>query len=195
MTFRIHNTQITLQFGFFAVVALILCFCGGEQALPAFAACAVHECGHIAAAYLCGMQIEEIRFGLLGIHMCGNAHGVSYLRRAAVSLAGPLMNFIGFLLCLPLPQPYCAVQLVLFVFHILPAAPLDGGTALYCALCSVMPQRRAGRLCTAVSVLLAFLLGVLGFSVLLRTRGNFTLLAAAMYIFIYIVLKQREDLC
>lgn len=195
MIFRIHNTRITLQFGFFAVPALVLCLGGGEHFLPAVLSCAVHEAGHIIAAWLCGMRIGEIRFGMLGIHMYGDTQTVSYLRRAAVSLAGPLINFIGFLLCLPLPQPYYAMQLVLFIFHIFPAVPLDGGTALYCVLCSVMPERSAARWSMGISVVLAFLLGLLGFLILLQSRGNFTLLAAAMYIVIYIVLKQRGDLC
>ena len=62
-------------------------------------------------------------------------------------------------------------------------------------LCSAAEERRAGRICTAVSVLLAFLLGTLGFSVLLRTQYNFTLLLLALYILLYLVLKRRESLC
>ena len=45
------------------------------------------------------------------------------------------------------------------------------------------------------AVLLAFLLGTLGFSVLLRTQYNFTLLLLALYILLYLVLKRRESLC
>ena len=67
--------------------------------------------------------------------------------------------------------------------------------ALYSLLCSAAEERWAGRICTAVSVLLAFLLGTLGFSVLLRTRYNFTLLLLALYILLYLVLKRRESLC
>ena len=195
ITLRICETKVTLQFGFFAVPALVLCLGGGAYFLPSMLACAVHEAGHIVMAKLCGVRIREISFGMLGIHMAGELHSVSYLKRTAVSLAGPLAGFLGFFLLLPLPEAYSAMQLILFVFHILPAVPLDGGMALYCALCCVMQKEKAERWSIAFSVVLAFLLGSLGFSVLLRTKGNFTLLAAAAYIFVYILIKQRDDLC
>ena len=158
-------------------------------------ACVLHEAGHIFMAKLCGVRIREICFNALGIHMLGDMATVSDLRRAAISLSGPLMNFLAFLCFLPLPKPYYALQLVLFVFHIVPALPLDGGTALNAALCSILPKTRADHICTALSVLFAFLLGTLGFWILLRTKGNFTLLCTAMYILFYVLMKRRGDLC
>lgn len=71
MTFRIHNTVLTLRFGFFAVLAVLLTLDGGVHVLPALLAVAVHETGHILAAKLCGMQIKSVTFGALGIHMAG----------------------------------------------------------------------------------------------------------------------------
>ena len=130
MTFRIGNTELTARFGFFAVLAVMLCLDGGAHVLPAMLACAVHESGHIGMARLCGMRIEAVRLSALGIQMVGDARALSHLRRAAVSLAGPLSNLLAFALLLPLPREYCAVQLLLFLFHILPAVPLDGGMAL-----------------------------------------------------------------
>lgn len=195
MTFRIGNAEVTARFGFFAVLAVMLCLDGGAHVLPAMLACAVHEGGHIGMARLCGMQIEAVRLSALGIQMVGDARALSHLRRAAVSLAGPLSNLLAFALLLPLPREYCAVQLVLFLFHILPAVPLDGGMALYSLLCSTVDMRRAAWICTAVSVVFALLLGTLGFSLLLRTQYNFTLLLLALYILLYLVLKRRDGLC
>ena len=134
MTFRIHNTVLTLRFGFFAVLAVLLTLDGGVHVLPALLAVTVHETGHILAAKLCGMQIKSVTFGALGIHMAGETANVGDFRRAVVSLAGPFANLLSFLLLLPLPRAYSAVQLTLFAFHMLPAVPLDGGTALYCLL-------------------------------------------------------------
>ncbi|MGN0477853.1 MAG: M50 family metallopeptidase, partial [Hominenteromicrobium sp.] len=141
MTFRIHDTEITVRFGFLAVLALMLCFDGGQHVLPAVLACAVHEGGHLLAARLCGMRVESVCFGALGIRMSGETASVSHLRRAAVSLAGPLMNLLFFVLLLPAPPAFCTVQLLLFLFHILPAVPLDGGMGLYSLLCSVCPEK------------------------------------------------------
>lgn len=195
MTFHVHNTEITARFGFFAVLALLLCLDGGAHVLPAVLACLVHEAGHLLAAHLCGMRIEAVRFGALGIQMVGDSGSVSHFRRAAVSLAGPLTNLLFFVLLLPVPQEFCAVQLLLFLFHILPAVPLDGGMALYSLLCSVCPEKRAATWVTVISALLALGLGTLGFSILLRTRYNFSLLFLSVYILLYLVLKRRGNLC
>lgn len=154
MTFRIHNTVLTLRFGFFAVLAVLLTLDGGVHVLPALLAVAVHETGHILAAKLCGMQIKSVTFGALGIHMAGETASVGDFRRAVVSLAGPFANLLSFLLLLPLPSAYSAVQLTLFAFHVLPAVPLDGGTALYCLLRGTFSEKTAERTITVSSVLL-----------------------------------------
>ena len=207
MTFRIHNTVLTLRFGFFAVLAVLLTLDGGVHVLPALLAVAVHETGHILAAKLCGMQIKSVTFGALGIHMAGETASVGDFRRAVVSLAGPFANLLSFLLLLPLPlfclrrlflplpRAYSAVQLTLFAFHVLPAVPLDGGTALYCLLCGTFSEKTAERTITVSSVLLALTLGTLGFSVLISTGYNFTLLFLAVYILFYLILKQRGNMC
>ena len=64
-----------------------------------FLAYTLHEAGHITAAYLCAMPVECVSFSSLGVRISGRSEGISYLRRAAVSLAGPLANLL-FFLCL-----------------------------------------------------------------------------------------------
>ena len=84
MTFRIHNTVLTLRFGFFAALAVLLTLDGSVHVLPALLAVAVHETGHILAAKLCGMQIKSVTFGALGIHMAGETASVGDFRRKSV---------------------------------------------------------------------------------------------------------------
>ena len=67
MTFRIGNAEVTARFGFFAVLAVMLCLDGGAHVLPAMLACAVHEGGHIGMARLCGMRIEAVRWNRIAI--------------------------------------------------------------------------------------------------------------------------------
>lgn len=189
LRFDVGQTEIRLHFGFFAVSALVFCLGKESRFLPFLAACVLHELGHVLSARLCGTAINRICFGGFGIRMEGNLETLTALRRTVVLLSGPLANFLGFLLCLSLPKAYSAAQLCLFVFHILPALPLDGGTALCSALTTVMEPGQAERFCTVVSCILGMLLGSLGFSVLLRSGGNFSLLAAALYILFYIVFK------
>lgn len=195
MSFRIFNMDVEVGFGFFAVPALILCIDGGEGFIAAMLACAVHEAGHALASRICRIRISGISLGAFGIHMYANFGAVSYLRRAFISLAGPLMNLVFFVLLLPLDRSCAAVELILFTFHMLPAVPLDGGAALYSALCAGLLKEYAERIIVVLSVLLALGLGWIGFSVLLETRGNFSLLLMAVYIMLYIALKTRDELC
>ena len=109
-------------------------------------------------------------------------------------LRGRLQIYLALLL-LPLPRAYPAVQLTLFAFHVLPAVPLDGGTALYCLLSGTFSEKTAERTITVSSVPLALTLGTLGFSVLISTGYNFTLLFLAVYILFYLILKQRGNMC
>lgn len=195
LTFRLRNTAVQLRFGFFAVMALLLVLDGGQHVPAMLLACAVHESGHLLMARLVGMPVRCVAVSAFGVHMQADTEGLSHLRRAAVSLAGPLMNLLCFCLLLPTGQKALyAVQLILFLFHILPAVPLDGGMALFSALCSVCSVRTAERIVLCVSVLLMLLLGTLGFSVLLRSRYNFTLLLLAVYILLYIALRRCENI-
>ena len=52
MTFRIHNTVLTLRFGFFAVLTLLPTLDSGVHVLPALLEVDVHETRHILAAKL-----------------------------------------------------------------------------------------------------------------------------------------------
>lgn len=192
MTFDLRGVRVTVTFGFCAVLALLLSLEQGVHLLPALLACGVHESGHILAAYACGMKLEAICFSALGIRMEGNTAGISHWRRAVISLAGPFMNFSFFLPLYVLDPRASAMQLLLFLFHILPAVPLDGGAALYSMLCARWPEERAAKVITAVSAVFALLLGTFGFYVLLRSRYNFTLLFLAVYILFYLVFKHRE---
>ena len=88
MTFRIHNTVLTLRFGFFAVLAVLLTLDGGVHVLPALLAVAVHETGHILAAKLCGMQIKSVTFGALGRFFTKCAAQQTVKRGAAVQRYG-----------------------------------------------------------------------------------------------------------
>ena len=193
--FRLYDIEFCFRFGFFVIPAIILCLENGSCFFPALLAYFIHESGHIIAAFFCGMHISSIRFGALGIHMLGDIQSVSFLRRAAVSLAGPIANLLACIFLLPFGTAWYAAEALLFVFHILPAVPLDGGSALYCVLCSGFNEKTAAGWCTGISAITAFLLGVLGFSLLIQSNGNFTLLLAAVYIVFYIFQKQRGDLC
>lgn len=110
----------------------------------------LHELGHsLAAAYL-GIGTDYIEFtGLGGMVTYERALPDEPVRRIAITLAGPLMNLIVWLVLrdvrtIPLVQSnwleegvagwLASMNLAILIFNLLPSYPLDGGVALSVAL-------------------------------------------------------------
>ena len=111
-------------------------------------------------------------------------------------LRGRLQIYLSFLLLLPLPRAYPAVQLTLFAFHVLPAVPLGGGTALYCLLRGTFSEKTAERTITVSCRPLALTLGTLGFSVL-RFYGLqlYAFVFGGLHLILLNSGKQRGNMC
>lgn len=166
---------------------------GGGTAALALSLCA-HELGHLLAAKLARVEIREIRLLPIGgsIRM-ENPYGLSPARLLACAIAGPAANLALMLLCAALAQwklvaPAQAAgtvraSLVLLIFNLIPALPLDGGRALYALLRPRLGDRRAldvgiwlGRLLSA-ALLVAFL------ALRLRSgKWNLSFLLAAVFL-------------
>lgn len=120
----------------------------------------LHECGHSFMARLVGGDSRTIiMWALGGLALCEvpNSPG----RRFAVSAAGPLVSFILFALCalvanqglvpdvlrqgelMAVVTYTAALNLVMLLFNLLPAHPLDGGAMLRAALWPVFGLRQA----------------------------------------------------
>lgn len=110
-----------------------------------------------------------------------------------MAIAGPIVSVllgVGFWLVLPwLPEGAAATRfvvaylamlnIVLVVFNLLPALPLDGGRVLRSLLALAMPFAKATRVAGAISKVIAFGLGLVGLLSL-----NVFLLAVAFFIFV-----------
>lgn len=172
-------------FSCFVLAAFACLFCPGET--PALLlAMALHEGGHLAAMAAFGAAPRLVRASAMGLRMVlpGGA-GLCGGKGAAVSLMGPAANGLCFLACWAVGRPrgdLALASLVLGGVHLLPIAPLDGGLAV-----EHIWGPGAGRW---LSVAFLVPLGALGFWVLLRTRYNYSLLALAVYLMLYLVLGE-----
>lgn len=166
--------------------------CGDLAAvlLPA----AAHELGHLFALWILGLPVRSFWIDLKGLcikyggstgemgHVFAAAAGpiAGFAFAYAASLAGKRLGSEW--LCLT-----AGVSLLLSVFNLLPALPLDGGNILLHLSGAILGERRAHSL-TEVSGLLvcAAMLGS-GFYLLLQGKGAALLLAA-----IWLLLAQES---
>lgn len=170
-----------------------------------FACVLLHELGHVLAAQRFGVSTEDITLLPIG--------GVARLERMpeeprqelAIALAGPAVNAtiaaslgLGILFSAEpgqlagggLTASSAVVQLlwanvVLALFNLFPAFPMDGGRVLRALLSLWLPHARATQLAAGVGQLLAVLLGLIGLFV------NWMLLLVA--IFVYVAARREAE--
>lgn len=198
---RVHLTFFLLL----AWVATVYWFKGGAQAAVygvvfiaiLFACVVLHEFGHIFMARRYGIKTPDVTLLPIG--------GVASLERMPrkpgqeilVALAGPAVNLViaavlfavfGSQINLEKLQSvqYAPVGLVmqvafanvvLFVFNLIPAFPMDGGRVLRAVLALNMDYATATRVAATVGQGIAILFGVLGL------MGNPLLILVALFIF------------
>lgn len=154
----------------------------------------LHELAHILAARAAGVRITEIQllpFG--GSARMENPYQLPPGRVIAVAAAGPAANLLaafiwGFLahrglVTAAYASAFIQPNLILFLFNLLPALPLDGGRILFALLQRPLGEIRAlsvglwlGRLLTASLLCTALAGGIRSGS------WNLTLMLAAVFI-------------
>lgn len=167
--------------------------------LSVFACVALHEFGHAGAAAYFGIRTLDIT--LLPI---GGMARLEHLpekpyQELVIALAGPAVNFAiaGLLVPLllfgtmPLPGPalvdgelgftgqLLAANLILAIFNLLPAFPMDGGRVLRSLLAMRLGHLRATEIAARVGRWMAFLFGILGIY-----YGSFMTVLLAVFVFV-----------
>lgn len=180
VAFPLGSCQVRLGFSCFALLSFCCLFLGADGSAFFLVAAACHEAAHVAMLFWLKAPPATVQVTAMGCRIIPNREKLlSYRQMAAVSLAGPGMNWLlaGALALLGQGESYFAgANLVLGALHSL--------------LCARMKASTAARVSTALSAACLLPLAVLGFAILLRTRYNFTLLAMSLYLMLYLVLKR-----
>ncbi len=171
-------------------------------ALLTFAAAVIHELGHIAAALLSRVPVKAIDVYPLGA-VITLTPPCPYSADVLIKLAGGLANLIAAAVCAAiyvLTAPSCAAGAVFFimnnlalaVFNLLPIRTLDGGEALYSALCMKLEPDTADRRMRTLSFCALVPLWIVSGYILFYTGWNFTLLLICGWLFFSAVLECRH---
>jgi Zn-dependent protease/CBS domain-containing protein len=164
-----------------------------------FGSILIHEVAHALAARRFGIRTNEIVMLPIG--------GLARLERQAhrreewwIALAGPVANLalggllMGYLAIAgklagmselmkasdaPVLERIAVGNLVLGLFNLLPAFPMDGGRMLRALLAAGRPEDQATRIATRVGMVMAALLGLAGL-----LTNNFILVFVAFFIYV-----------
>ena len=163
----------------------------------------IHELGHAVTARMYGVHTRSITLWLLG----GVAQLDSMPRQrgaeAVVAIVGPVVSFALALIfwgvVLITPTDFAATRfvlkylagtnLVLAIFNLLPALPLDGGRVLRSLLALRMDYLHATQAAGAVSKVLAVGLGIFGF-----LGGHLMLMLIAFFVFMAVNAETQQTM-
>lgn len=194
--FRLHLLAIL-------AAGLALALGSGRELLMTLMAVCVHESAHIAAARLCGLEIELIDlmpFG--GAAKLAHLYSVPAGKLICTALAGPFANgacavataALAWTGVLPYPaaDQMFRVNLILMLFNLMPALPLDGGRVFYALIRGRTGSRRAMDCCAALAFLLAaILMGCSIYGWIGQGRLNLTLILISVFL-VASSLRERE---
>jgi len=177
---------------------------GVVATLLLFASVILHEFGHSLQAQKYGITVHDITLMPIGGLARIEEMPEDPMKEIRIAIAGPLVNFIiagllfgiGLLLdtraIISLDELYKSLgqvswsgmlaylamtNLLLGLFNLIPAYPMDGGRILRASLAKKMDRPKATRIAVNIGQGLALLFGFLGF-----INGNYTLVLIAIFI-------------
>ncbi|MFC3957735.1 site-2 protease family protein [Halovivax cerinus] len=166
---------------------------GFVAAIGLFAGVVLHELGHSLTARRFGYPIDSITLWLLGGIASLSDMPENWRQEFAIAIAGPIVSvligigsFVAFQITpggqagLRFTFAYLAIlNVVLAIFNLLPAFPMDGGRVLRALLARNQPYAKATRQAATVGKFFAVLMGLFGLF-----AWNPVLIAVALFVYI-----------
>lgn len=197
MSFKIKGVRIEIGFPFAVAVTLMLLLDRNKTVLSALLCCVLHESGHLICLFSLSSPPKAVVLGVFGMRIDRGDDILDYRSEALCSVAGPAANFIcaaAAFLCADSSnfiRSFALLNVGVGVFNLLPVEPMDGAGVIRSLLLLHCDEEKTERAMNIMTAVLLLPLTVCGTALLLRSGGNFTLLAVSVYIALYLILKKR----
>lgn len=198
---KVAGVQLILNNWFLVLVVMFSIVGLGFKVLGVFASVLWHELAHVATAVCLGYKVKEIELlpfgGVARIDNLGEAGAASEI---AVAAAGPAASLamVGLLVWAKARLPewglmlefLLQVNLVLFLFNLMPGLPLDGGRIVRALIGLKRDFQTATRLTANLGKATCVILLMLTAADFLRT-GTFNLSFIVAAVFLYVCAKKE----
>lgn len=153
----------------------------------------LHELGHIAAIYMLKQRVSCITLRPFGAVIERAENPSTYIGDALISLSGPSVNLICFIICAFFGRCgyFASASLILALVNLLPSKPLDG----YCALCALLLTKLsppfAEKICKIISLTVLAFIWIFSVYMLLYANFNVSLLLMVTILICETVLHRK----
>ncbi len=178
MTLKLFGIRVYISFMFTVFIAVILLTDKTGYIGYFFLSAAVHEAAHLFAMLFLKAKPEKIKLMPGGINIAVKSV-TSDTEDVIILFFGPFINLI---FCLITKGIFSAVNLLLFIYNIMPFGGLDGGRILIILLSRITSENTALKVQKTLSFLAATALFVAFVLLYLGGTVNFSLIIFSLYI-------------
>lgn len=157
ISFDIGRTRVSIGFSFLLFNAIIFLFSSESLLVQFYAACALHEMGHILAACSVGVRIKSVVFSGGGIRMLTDRGSVvTNCENVLMLLSGPAVNlFLAAALSIHgAVGDFAMLNLAAGLYNLLPFRQLDGGALVDIFITGTVHEREWRGVLLAVRIII-----------------------------------------
>jgi len=196
MSFKIFGTKIYVSFFFTSIITIMLATDRTGMALPTLFAVIIHELGHLFAMWVLDCAPKQVKLIPASIQITSE-FSKRYRNDILIALCGPLINFVLFLTLYfnylafknELVLCYALLNLIVFVFNILPVTGLDGGTILFSILVKKMEYYRTKLTVNIITIAVACAVLIIAVTLTVRGKINVSLYIIGIYLLLMTLFK------
>lgn len=184
--FTVLKTKVKISPLFFAILTAFLAADKSGIAFSAIAFSAIHEATHFAALFIFGGALAEVKISVFGINM--RLFGImNTWKRIAVFFVGAVANLLlAVFFAMQENSIYCAVNLAIGIFSLLPLPSTDGGSIIMELAERLFPEN-CKKMCRSVFLVSGIITATVIFAIMMLSRNWY--LAAALFYTVISLLK------